>query len=143
MEKVEYILNSISGAISSLTVIVAFLLAISKKSREFLKNVINKNAGTDSQNKTIEEISDSVKDMKEQLAVLEKSQVVMLRENIIRYYDICMPKKHITRYGIRIVNEMYDQYHNGLGQNSYITDLVEALRQLPVTNTEVDLENEE
>ena len=141
MEKVEYILNSISGAISSLTIIVAFLLAISKKSREFLKNVINKNAGTDSQNKTIEEIIAQNSNIA--VSYLEKSQVVMLRENIIRYYDICMPKKHITRYGIRIVNEMYDQYHNGLGQNSYITDLVESLRQLPVTSTEVDLENEE
>lgn len=62
-----------------------------------------------------------------------KGTMLLLRVQLIEYYEEWTERGYVTKHGIQNFIEMYEAYHS-LGGNGMVTHLLEEVEELPIKN---------
>lgn len=123
-EELGHVIKDLSQYIGWITVIIGAIIAINKKCRQKIKDVIIRNSNTNEITKDIEVIKN---DMDKIIKKKEKSDIAvmaLLRNEITGIYYKNLESKKLKSYEKENMTRLYDAY-TGLGGNSYIKTLVD------------------
>lgn len=133
-----------------LTVIVLFcVLDVIKRIKEVLRVYYNSKHGKEQTQDKIESLQKNDADQNEILSSLMKSLGVIsyavrtqMRHSIVRIAEEALKVGKIGSYELKSLEELYECYGdpNGLKGNSYVHDLMDKVRELPVDYTNGDPE---
>lgn len=76
---------------------------------------------------------DEQREIRQKLDLVCDAQLCTTRQSLIHLCEKFINRGEIPIYQLDCINKMYQAYHN-LGGNGTITELVEAVRELPIQN---------
>ena len=91
---------------------------------------------TETHDKTLNEIKDSLQDIKNSLNEQKDVNLKQLRHTIVQTCEDCLEKGEISINRLRSLEEMYSEYVNVFHANGYVKILVERVRTLKIVGRE-------
>lgn len=86
--------------------------------------------------KTLNEIKQSLQDIKDSLNEQKDVNLKQLRHTIVQTCEDCLEKKEISINRLRSLEEMYSEYVDVFHANGYVKVLVTRARDLPIVGKE-------
>lgn len=131
-------ITKIAGYCGSISAIIALIVLVVKPLRNKFITWINKTSDKDNINQKIDKLTILVEKLAEQnekqnekLALQSESIMVDLRNSILIIYNERMARGYMTEWQLMNLGSLYSQYKKH-GGNSYITECVNRLKELPV-----------
>lgn len=120
----------------SITVMAAIALwETCKKLADIANAWYTKKRGKEKQKKHITELYESDQEQNEKLDTVMRVMLVQTRHSIVRIALEALKDRRIEAYELQSLEEMYQSYREELGGNSYVHNLMDKVRELPVDST--------
>lgn len=122
----------------ALAITVIVILAVweaGKKLFSILTGYYERRKKHDKHVNTINKLSESDKIQGETLDLLVGAVKVQMRHSIVRIAEEALKKGIIGAYELQSLEELFETYCNDLHGNSYVHDLMDKVRKLPIDYT--------
>lgn len=133
-------LQTIAGYCTSISAIIALVVLVVKPLRNKFVSWISKTSDKEGINAKIDNLTTLVEKqveqndkMSEELDKQSKALQCSLRNSILVIFNSRMKLGYMTIYEKQNIAKLYSEYQN-LGGNSFVSEIVEELNNLPVKN---------
>lgn len=127
----DYIVKSIALTI----VVVLMVWEILKKLLDILNSYYKRRKSKEISASNIKALKESDAVQKEEIGILVGAVRVQMRHSIVRIAEESMKVGKIGAYELQSLEELFNTYCNDLHGNSYVHNLMEKVRQLPIDYT--------